>query len=308
MSFDYDWPSDELLNFSDTLKKEFDNDYLQYLVTGFPSKLTKAAIPLQNIFDDERYVTTCMDFIVVITQYAQTGYPEKLTRSRNPLNPDVLREYNYFDRPEQWQGHNPICNSLLDDFTLKYLEAPEYQNNRLSLEILKAYTASAVYDDMFMQLNKTQTGIANFPLFLFSNSLVKYQISQYILRKLGFFIEWFFIPLLALILFEYVNKTLGVIVTGLFVMHLFSRLMNILDTAAWKFQRAKGTQHALQRISNTVYINEVLSQKVISIDSLRSLIKLHENGYGGMVGSYPAPAHMLIDALEQTHGKYIHRD
>lgn len=308
MNFDDDWPSDELLNFSDTLEKEFDNDYLKYLVRGFLSKLTKSETPLQNIFDDHRYVKICMDFIVIITQFADTGYPETLTRSRNHLNSDFLRGYNYFNRPIQWKVHNPICNSLLDDFTLKYLETPKYQNNRLSLEILKTYTASTVYDEVFMQLNKTQTGIANFPMFLFPNSLVKYQISHYLLRKLFFFIEWFFIPLLSLILFEYVNDTLGVIVAGLFVLHLFSRLMNILDTASWKFYRVTETQHGLKRISNTAYINDVLSQRVISIDSLRSLIKLHENGYAGMVGSYPAPAHMLIDALEQTHGKYIRRD
>lgn len=293
------------LDYFDLLRNKEKNKYIRYLMEGYVIKHDNESTPFDVITQDEEFYNTCYDFLRIITYYASEDYRENLSLSNKHTDVDFLRSYKYFNRPKEWKGRNPIDNQLLDDFVLDYLKKPKYQNSRFTCEIIKTYIASSVFDDLYLFVTKSPNGISQkFLTHFFDRSENKLWFANYIMSKLRLFFNWFFIPLVSLFLYYSDYKALGGLLAAVFGIHLFSRLVNIFSFASRIHQKVIDENAHLNRIQNTIYIADVVSQNIISIQSLKSLLRIYEGKDSNFVGVYPAPLFMLLDYLE-TQGDYV---
>lgn len=297
--------SDEALDCIDLIENEVQQKYVRYLMKGYIVKHDKESKSFDVLTQDKGFKNTCYDFLRIITYYASDDYRENLSFSNGHTHINFLRSYEYFNRPKEWKGRNPIDNQRLDEFVLGYLKRPEYQNHRFTCEIIKAYIASAVFDDFYLLLTKSTNSILQkFLAHFFDRSKNKLWFANYIIGKLGLFFNWFFIPLISVFLYYSDYKTLGGLLAAVFGIHLFSKLVNIFSFASKEHQKVIDENAHINRIENTIYIADVVSQGMISIQSLKSLLRMYEGGDSNFVGVYPAPLFMLLDTLE-AQGDYV---
>ena len=249
----------------------------------------------ESITEDDNYKLTCESFIQSLTVNIKDKYKSNIS-SFDVLSFDLIENYNYFNRPKEWDTHNPICNKKLDDFTMQYIRRPEYQNKTLTLEIIKAYIASAIFDDLFLHFTRETSASKIINIVSSNRSLPKYLVYRTFLLSLKWFSKWLLLPLLAIFLYYINQESLAIIITTLFSFHLFSRLTNIIDFAIHRYQELKNNENKIQAIDERVYIFRVLSQEVIHIGTLKKLIDQHSKKARGVFSS---PLMILLDTFNE---------
>lgn len=283
------------------------NEFTCFLMEGYIESVDWSKIPSRNIISDTQYKQTCEDFKSAITADILNEYKENPYSKYHILNSRYLSNYNYFNKPDDWKSHNPINTPLLNSFTMGYIANPAYQNNRLSIEIIKAYVAAAVFDEYHLMYSEPELLSHKIAFELSKNNLSKYFAINFLLIKTKWFCKWLLAPFIAASLFFTDHKAYAIIVAVAFGIFTLSKITNLMESSALKNRSITKMHNAIDNIEDSKYLSLVLSQDVIHFKSLRKLIENKTYGGHAKPGVFNSPLYILLDSLEKK-GSYIIND
>ena len=297
--------SSKVLDVKEIIKKSIKDTTVLEFMRGYAHSVDWVSTPPRNIIEDHNYKSTCEEFIAAIAANATEEYKSSGMAFRHVLDLGFAQRYSYFNRPEEWSTHNPISNERLESFTMKYIDYPEYQNNKLNIAIIKAYIASSIFDETFFVFSVPQSLIRSLILSTSSRSISKFTAYNLLLNSLLWCSKWLLIPCLSALFLFQGYELLAQVIAAMFGLSLFGRLTRIADYGFRRHEKLSKTESALTRIEDGIYILRVLSQEVVHLKSLRTLIDLKAQSSRAV---FPAPLMILLDSLERKNSHITERD
>ena len=288
--------SSKVLDAKEIIGKSIEDTTVLEFMRGYMDSVDWVSTPPRNIIEDHNYKSTCEKFIAAITANTTAEYKSSGMVFRHILNADFALSYSYFNRPKEWSTHNPISNERLESFTMDYINQPEYQNDNLNIAIIKAYVASSIFDELFLELSGQQSLIKSSILSISNRSLPKYMTFNFLLNSLSWFSKWLLIPCLSYLFYYEGNELLAQVVAVMFSIHLLGKLTRIADYQFSKNKELSKTENVLNNIQDSTYILRVLSQDTVHLKSLRALIDMKAKSSRAV---FPAPLMILLDSLEK---------
>lgn len=287
-------------NAEEKLHNSISDKLLLSFMRGYIDSVDWCEIPFDDIIDNPRYKETCLNFAEIITANTATKADRNATALEFFNHPFMLR-YRYFNRPEEWTTHNPIDITKLDSFTMHYISQSEYHNDKLSIEIIKAYIMSAAFDNLYSQLAHPNEISKKASFFIANSSIAKYTLLNALFSSIKLVFKWFSLPALSLFLYHKGNIIGAQVITGIYAILIFMRLDRLLSTTGRQFFAASKQNNLAEQYELLVYITNVLSQDVIHIKSLKALIRQSAEFTRT---THQPPLNILLDLIEEKR-QYI---
>lgn len=297
--------SSKALDAQEMIRKSIKDTAVLEFMLGYVNSVDWVSTQPHKIIEDRNYKSTCEEFITAITANMTSDYKTRIINVNMILNFLFAHKYNYFNRPEEWNAHNPISNERLDSFTMDYINQPEYQNDKLNIAIIKAYVASSIFDELFLKLSGQQSLIKSLIFSASSRSQPKYMIYNGLLNSLSWYSKWLLIPCLSVLLYHQGYELSAQVIAVIFSLGLFGRLTRIADYRFRRHEELSKSESVINHIEDSIYILRVLSQETIHLKSLRALIDLSVKSSRAV---FPAPLMILLDCLEKKSTYITKRD
>lgn len=297
--------SSKVLDVKEIIRKSIKDTTVLEFMRGYVDSVDWVSTPPRKIIEDHNYKSTCEKFIAAITVNTAAEYKSSGMVFSHILDLGFAQRYSYFNRPEEWNTHNPISNERLESFTMEYIDQPEYQNDKLNIAIIKAYIASSIFDESFSELSSPQSLIKSLILSASSRSLPKHMTYNFLLYNLSWYSKWLLIPCLSALFYYQGYELLAQVIVAMYGLSLFGGLTRIADYVFRRHNELSKSENALNRIQDSVYILRVLSQEFTHLKSLRALIDLKVQSSRAV---FPAPLMILLDSLERKNSYITERD
>lgn len=249
----------------------------------------------EQILEDHNYKSTCEGFIDVLTTHASIDY-KRDNVIRQILDENFIALYDFFNRPKEWSSHNPISNEKLDSFTMKYIGCSAYQNDELTISIIKAYIASSIFDETFILLSEGSSYFSRFLIFITSTSRSKFLIFKSLTKNLKWGLRFVTAPCLSMLLYFRGYETFAQAIGIIFCAYLLKKITGIFDYGFHRHKKLSKIEKSVANIDDGLYILRVLSKTEIHVQSLRALI---DSRAKNAKAAWPAPLMILLDHVKE---------